>query len=97
MVIEQERAVWLSCYGVPFHLWSSITFRIIGKLWGQVIGIDNDTLQMTSLQCGKVRIARKVMESINRVIMLACKDKFYPIRIYEEQVITVNSDIRMDP
>ncbi|KAL7171003.1 hypothetical protein ACSBR2_035795 [Camellia fascicularis] len=34
MVIEQERAVWLSCYGVPFNLWSSLTFKNIGKLWG---------------------------------------------------------------
>ncbi|KAL7213615.1 hypothetical protein ACSBR2_016195 [Camellia fascicularis] len=97
MAIEQERAVWLSCYGVPFNLWSSITFRNIGKLWGQVIGIDNDTLQMSSLQCGKVRVATKVMKSINTVILLECKDKSYPIRICEEQVITVSSVSREDP
>ncbi|KAL7230768.1 hypothetical protein ACSBR2_009119 [Camellia fascicularis] len=97
MVIEQERAMWLSYYGIPFNLWSSLTFKNIGKLWGQVIGIDNDTLQMTSLQCGKVRIATKVMEPINMVIMLTCKDKFYLVRICEEQVIIVNAESRADP
>ncbi|KAL7258469.1 hypothetical protein ACSBR1_004573 [Camellia fascicularis] len=97
MVIEQERVVWLSCYGVPFNLWSSITFRNIGKLWGQVIGIGNDALQMTSLQCGKVRLATKVMESINTLSLLECKDKSYPIRICEEQVITVCFVSRKDP
>lgn len=34
LVFEQERYVWLSCYGVPLNLWSFITFNSIGKnLW----------------------------------------------------------------
>lgn len=34
LVFEQERYVWLSCYGVPLNLWSFTTFNNIGKnLW----------------------------------------------------------------
>ncbi|KAL7240428.1 hypothetical protein ACSBR2_006140 [Camellia fascicularis] len=32
--VEQEREVWLGCYGVPFNLWSADTFNRIGRIWG---------------------------------------------------------------
>ncbi|GMP91751.1 hypothetical protein CsSME_00042300 [Camellia sinensis var. sinensis] len=46
MVIEQERLVWITCYGVPLNLWSSNTFSSIGRLSGEVIGLDNDTVRL---------------------------------------------------
>ncbi|CAL5364047.1 unnamed protein product [Camellia sinensis] len=57
MAIEQERLVWLTCYGVPLNLWSSNTFMNIGELWGEVIGIDDDTSRMHSLHSGKSKEA----------------------------------------
>ncbi|KAL7170448.1 hypothetical protein ACSBR2_035344 [Camellia fascicularis] len=59
MAIEQERAVWLSCYGVPLNLWNKNTFHAIGRLWGEVIGLDDDTSNMKNLICGKVKIGTK--------------------------------------
>ncbi|GMP92906.1 hypothetical protein CsSME_00042953 [Camellia sinensis var. sinensis] len=87
MVIEQERVTWLACYGVPMNLWNSITFKRIGELWGVIVGIDDDTVSMQSLHCGKVRIATKCMESINTTIILNCKGVSYPVKVCEEQVV----------
>ncbi|KAL7260580.1 hypothetical protein ACSBR1_006274 [Camellia fascicularis] len=33
--LEQERFVWLNCYGIPLNLWNTNTFRKIGRLWGE--------------------------------------------------------------
>ncbi|GMP52740.1 hypothetical protein CsSME_00018444 [Camellia sinensis var. sinensis] len=87
MILDQERIVWLSCYGVPPNLWSFNTFNSIGRQWGQVIELDDNTLQLKNLQCGKVRIATSCMESINASIILDCKGVFYPVKICEEQIV----------
>ncbi|CAL5347681.1 unnamed protein product [Camellia sinensis] len=87
LVLEQERHVWLSCYGVPLNLWSFSTFSSIGKIWGTVDAIDDDTIRLNSLHCGKVRIATTSMDSINHTINLECKGTLYPVQVCEEQII----------
>lgn len=87
MILDQERFVWLTCYGVPLNLWSCKTFSSIGRSWGEVIGIDEDTSKMRSFQSGKVRIATKCMESINTTIILRCKGVDYPVKVCEDQVV----------
>ncbi|GMP56130.1 hypothetical protein CsSME_00020718 [Camellia sinensis var. sinensis] len=87
LVLEQERHVWLSCYGVPLNLWSFSTFSSIGKIWGAVDAIDDDTLRLNSFHCGKVRIATTSMDTINHTINLECKGTIYPVRVCEEQII----------
>ncbi|KAI7979697.1 putative ribonuclease H protein, partial [Camellia lanceoleosa] len=43
---------------VPLNLWSYNTFSNIGKNWGVVIGIDDDTLQLNSLQSYDRRVSQ---------------------------------------
>ncbi|GMP56127.1 hypothetical protein CsSME_00020715 [Camellia sinensis var. sinensis] len=90
-VIEHEREVWISCYGVPLNLWNSTNFKSIGMLWSDVIAIDRSTLEMSHLCCGKVKIATKVMECINQVITLDCKGTLHQIRVCEEQVVVIEN------
>ncbi|THG19316.1 hypothetical protein TEA_028515 [Camellia sinensis var. sinensis] len=33
LVLEQEKSVWLSCYGIPLNLWNSTNVKRIGGLW----------------------------------------------------------------
>ncbi|GMP63660.1 hypothetical protein CsSME_00025266 [Camellia sinensis var. sinensis] len=87
MVIEQERVTWLACYGVQLNLWNNITFQKIGQLWGEIVGMDDDTVRMQSLHCGKVRIATSCKESINTTINLNCKGVSYLVKVCEKQVV----------
>ncbi|KAI8010448.1 hypothetical protein LOK49_LG06G01606 [Camellia lanceoleosa] len=89
IIFEHAREVWLSFYGVPLHLWNSVNFKNIGMMWGDVIKIDRDTLDMSSLCCGKIRKATKVLDCINQVITLDCKGKLYQIRVCEEQIVVM--------
>lgn len=83
MILDQERHVWLRCYGVPSNLWSCNTFINIGKVWGVTTGLDEDTHYLNHFQCGKVKIMTSYMEPTNHIINLDCKGILYPIRVCE--------------
>ncbi|KAL7217518.1 hypothetical protein ACSBR2_010884 [Camellia fascicularis] len=94
MSITQERKVWLSCYGVPLNLWSCNTFINIGKMWGVVTALDEDTRNLNHFQCGKVQIATNFMDPINQSLSLECKGVIYLVRVCEEQIIIIQ-DMKM--
>ncbi|CAL5385927.1 unnamed protein product [Camellia sinensis] len=73
MVLEQERNVWLSCYGIPLNLWNSINVKRIGGLWGKFICFEGDMDQPRSFVCAKIKISTNCMEQINKVVNLECK------------------------
>lgn len=85
--IEQERGVWLSCYGVPLNLWNNDSFMKLGRLWGVVLQIDDETSNQTSFRCGRIRIVTNFMGLINTVVLVKCRDRSYPVRICEEKIV----------
>ncbi|GMP99308.1 hypothetical protein CsSME_00046825 [Camellia sinensis var. sinensis] len=91
ILLDQERLVWLSFYGVPLNLWSTDTFNKIGRLWGEMISINEETIRHLSFRCRRIQIVTKVMNFINFVIHIKCRDTFYPIRVYEEQVVVIKT------
>ncbi|KAL7199668.1 hypothetical protein ACSBR2_021877 [Camellia fascicularis] len=66
MVLEQERNVWLSCYGIPLNLWNSTNVKRIGGLWGKFICFEGDINQPRSFVCAKLKISTNCMEPINK-------------------------------
>ncbi|CAL5376410.1 unnamed protein product [Camellia sinensis] len=82
-VIDQERCVWLSCFGIPFNLWNVETFRSLGALWGEVVQFDVNDTRGISFQCGKVRIITCCTDFIKDVVLVKNKGKDYPVRVCE--------------
>ncbi|KAA8525996.1 hypothetical protein F0562_007904 [Nyssa sinensis] len=66
------------------------TFSDIGKIWGDVISLDEGTMQGEAFEFGKVKVYIKSFDPINQVIQLRCKDDIYSFRMVEEQRIVVN-------
>ncbi|KAL7190512.1 hypothetical protein ACSBR2_022735 [Camellia fascicularis] len=85
MHLQQERHVWISCYGVPLNLWNSDTFRKIGGMWGELVYFDGDISTPKSFQCGRIKIVTSVMDPISTSPNLECKGRVFPIRAFEEQ------------
>lgn len=94
-VIPPSRSVWLNCFGVPLHLWNSVTFKKIGQIWGNVLEISNDTIQETSFCVGKVLISTQTLDVINQVILVENKGVQFKIRVCEEQIV-VNTILRAE-
>ena len=90
-----SRLVWLNCYGIPLHLWNFQTFSEIGKIWGEVIMLAEETLKKLSFAVGKILISTTVMELINKVVGLDNNGSSFQIRVMEEQLV-VNTVLRTD-
>ncbi|XP_028057424.1 uncharacterized protein LOC114261350 [Camellia sinensis] len=84
---DQERCVWIYCFGVPLNLWNVNTFKSIGRVWGEVVHLDDDTTRTNSFQYGRVRVVTKSMENINKVIYLGCDGSLVPVRVCEAMEI----------
>ncbi|KAA8515009.1 hypothetical protein F0562_018204 [Nyssa sinensis] len=61
----------------------------IGKIWGEVMHLDDATMKSLSFECGRILI--KTMDLINKVVKLSYKGKMYQIRVIEEQIVRVNN------
>ncbi|KAL7251903.1 hypothetical protein ACSBR1_013703 [Camellia fascicularis] len=84
MHLQQERYVWIRCYGVPLNLWNSVTFKKIGSLWGVVVILNDNICSPKSFRCGRLKLVTGVMDPISTSLNLECKGRLYPIRVYEE-------------
>ncbi|KAL7206344.1 hypothetical protein ACSBR2_019119 [Camellia fascicularis] len=82
--VEQERCVWLCCFGIPINLWSVSTFRSIATQWGTMVQLEEDVNNPQSFQQGRVRVVTRCMKMINTTIQLECKGILYPVRVCEE-------------
>ncbi|GMP81599.1 hypothetical protein CsSME_00036251 [Camellia sinensis var. sinensis] len=82
---EQERCLWLRCYGVPLSMWNRSTFNKIGSVWGSVLSLDGNISQPETFSHGRVRIATGCMEFINQTIKLECKGRIHSVLVCEEQ------------
>ncbi|GFS37612.1 hypothetical protein Acr_00g0053050 [Actinidia rufa] len=67
----------------------------IGKIWGEVIMLAEETLKKLSFAVGKILISTTVMELINKVVGLDNNGSSFQIRVMEEQLV-VNTVLRTD-
>ncbi|GAB2302025.1 hypothetical protein Dimus_036050 [Dionaea muscipula] len=89
------REVWLSCYGVPVHTWNVSTFCSIGKFWGGVVQVKEDTTKCARVDIGKIMIFTHHMSVINQKMRLMVGETLFDIRVAEEQAVFIhNSDSR---
>ncbi|KAL7264043.1 hypothetical protein ACSBR1_002075 [Camellia fascicularis] len=91
--IEQERCVWLRCYGIPLNLWNRSTFNSIRSLWGSALNLDGDICQPKVFFHTRIRVVTSCMEFINKTILLECKGKIHPILMCED-LISNSSNIK---
>ncbi|GMP63388.1 hypothetical protein CsSME_00025104 [Camellia sinensis var. sinensis] len=84
--LQQERCVWLRCYGIPLHLWSRDTLNSIGNIWGTILSIDGDVCHPKSFSYATIRVATVCIELINKTITLECKGHPHPILVCEDHL-----------
>ncbi|MFQ6639550.1 hypothetical protein Gotur_014452 [Gossypium turneri] len=65
----ENRRVWLSCYGVPIHVWNILTFQMAGW-WGEFISISEETQEPISFMRGNIQLITDCFNGIDEVIDL---------------------------
>ncbi|KAH7847538.1 hypothetical protein Vadar_027312 [Vaccinium darrowii] len=82
--IKPSRCAWISCYGVPLNAWCSSMFINIGKLWGDVIRIDELTEKSIAFDKGRMFILTDFLDCINEVIHVKINGGIYPVKVIED-------------
>lgn len=93
--IKPSRSTWISCYGVPLIAWNSETFLSIGKLWGEVVKLDELTAQSIAFDKGRMFIATDFLECINEVVQIKIKGDIYPVKVIEDPMAETSWENRV--
>nr|GEY05791.1 RNA-directed DNA polymerase, eukaryota, nucleotide-binding alpha-beta plait domain protein [Tanacetum cinerariifolium] len=79
--VSEDRIVWVDFEGISLNLWSRETFVKIGKKWGEVLDIEENSC--SSFTRKRVCIRTKQVESILESFKFIFKGKVYSARAKE--------------
>ncbi|MBA0659161.1 hypothetical protein Goklo_011319 [Gossypium klotzschianum] len=87
----ENRRVWLSRYGVPFHVWNILTFQM-----AEFIFINEETQEPISFMRGNIQLITDCFNGIDEVIDLqSCSDKVANVGM-EKCASDVNTKLNVD-
>lgn len=52
--IDNERLVWLRCYGIPAHAWTVEFFSYLVSGIGEFVCVDDNTLNKNSMDIARI-------------------------------------------
>ncbi|KAG5547375.1 hypothetical protein RHGRI_013160 [Rhododendron griersonianum] len=93
--IPSSRCVWISCYGVPLNAWCSSTFIEIGKLWGDVIKLDELTEKFIAFDKGRMFIITDYLDCINEVVHIKINGVIFPVKVIEDPMAETSWEKRV--
>ncbi|KAJ4840289.1 hypothetical protein Tsubulata_023411 [Turnera subulata] len=99
--VSRQRISWITCYGVPLHVWSSNFFSAFGNLLGRFLGVDEATAVKDSFDCARILVCTSERIPINQARRIAVGEDFFDIILFEDPVVDVdhllqNSNICFD-
>ena len=77
----KRRDTWVYCYGVPLHAWNYETFRNIASIWGELLKVEEETLNLSNVCNGKLFIRTDCLLKINELINVTYGKFCYEVRI----------------
>ncbi|KAK8708499.1 hypothetical protein V6N13_059538 [Hibiscus sabdariffa] len=75
------RSAWLSVVGLPMHMWSEETFNRIAQLWGQLIRVEDVTLEPQCFKRACFLIKTDCLERVEETVELVLEDWSGKIRV----------------
>ncbi|KAJ4836199.1 hypothetical protein Tsubulata_046626 [Turnera subulata] len=85
--VSHERISWLTCYGIPLHVWEKEFFSNLGSLFGRFLGIDENTEDKASFDCARILVCIKERSPINRTVRIKVDGDDFDVILFEEPVV----------
>lgn len=82
--IDNERLVWVRCYGVPVHAWSVEFFSFLISGIGEFICVYDNTLRKKSMDVARILYKTKVHDLVSRLIKVDIGGDVFSIKMTEE-------------
>ncbi|KAE9444633.1 hypothetical protein C3L33_23469, partial [Rhododendron williamsianum] len=93
--IPPSRCVWISCYGVPLNAWCSSTFIEIGKIWGDVVKLDELTEKFIAFDKGRMFIITDYLDCINEVVHIKINGVIFLVKVIEDPMAETSWEKRV--
>ncbi|XP_039039105.1 uncharacterized protein LOC120176861 [Hibiscus syriacus] len=78
-----SRRAWLSCKGIPPFVWSPSTFRnLVGK-WGELISIEDETLNPGSFDRALFQVITNQQARVEEIVELRVGDRTFSVFVSE--------------
>jgi hypothetical protein len=81
---SSDRSIWIRVYGVPVHAWRENFFKKILECTGEVIVLDDDTLNKRRFDYARVLVRTSALSFINQVEKVKIDEDFFVVRMLEE-------------
>ncbi|GKV25156.1 hypothetical protein SLEP1_g34634 [Rubroshorea leprosula] len=82
--------------GLPVHAWKFETFQTFGRLWGNLISLDDSTSSKKRFDAARFLISTPSSESISKSITVKINGEFFILKFTEEEstnsLFTMRSD-----
>lgn len=82
--IDNERIVWIRCFGVPAHAWSNEFFSFLVAGIGEFICVDDSTLKKKTMDVARILYKTKVHDLVSRLVKVNIGGDVFSIKMVEE-------------
>ncbi|WJX17882.1 hypothetical protein P8452_07743 [Trifolium repens] len=82
--VSSDRAIWIRLYGVPVHAWRENFFKKMLELTGEVIVMDDDTINKRRFDYARVLIRTSALSFINQLEKVKIDEDVFVVRMLEE-------------
>ncbi|KAJ4842025.1 hypothetical protein Tsubulata_021912 [Turnera subulata] len=83
-MVSYARLSWITCYGIPLHVWDKDFFSNFDNHFGKFVGVKAATAEKESFECARIIICTDRREPINKVQRISVGDKFHDIAMFED-------------
>lgn len=82
--IDNERLVWLKCYGIPAHAWNKEFFSFLFSGIGSFICADESTEKKECMDVARILYKTKVHDLVSRLVKVNINGDIFSIKMIEE-------------
>ncbi|GKV17348.1 hypothetical protein SLEP1_g27863 [Rubroshorea leprosula] len=95
-VVAMKRFAWIRCQGLLTHAWKLETFQTFGRLWGNLITLDDITISKKRFNVARFLITTPTTKSTSKSITVKINGEFFILKFTEEEstnnLFTMRSD-----
>lgn len=83
-IVDEERLVWVRCYGVPSHVWDSDFFSFLTKDIGVFVNSDDNTMKRKTMDVARLMVRTVKKEAIHMIRKVCINGVSFSIKMVED-------------
>lgn len=76
--------------GIPLHAWAEVTFFVIVQRFGQVVEVEDLSIQKMQTHIARVCILTSSFQTINEVVSLQVHGQVFSVRVLEDTAVIID-------